>query len=228
MTPGSGARPGSVERFETVRLQTQCGFARGARLWGSCDWSAGGLEEAIAKFAQLLQRLAAEPPVSRPDGAVLEVADPAAGATVAALARTTDAVIVGLTARDPAPQGTQPPLPVDNPGWVFTFAGAPFFVVTFGPCYGSDSSRYAFELTASYLLFQTRESFVRRWAPGTDRLPDAARREIRESFARAGRPYDLSITLSPLEAHRYVKPNRLGAPPVRWWLRREQHDDKNQ
>ena len=91
-------------------------------------------------------------------------------------------------------------------------------MVTFGPCYGPNSSRYAFGLDATYLLFQPRSSFVRRWAPGTDRLPDRAREAIRHDFEAAGRQYDLAITLSPREAHRVVKPVRLGEPPVRWWI----------
>jgi hypothetical protein len=86
-----------------------------------------------------------------------------AGATVEALARTTRTVIAGLTGLDP---GERRDVPADDRGWRFTFAGERFFVVTFGPCYGPESSRYAFGLEATYLLFQTRSSFVRRWGPG--------------------------------------------------------------
>ena len=214
--PSTDRRPAALQRFDTIRLRTECGFARGATLWGSDEWPAGGLEPAIAKFAELLGRLVAED--EPPDGAVLEVCDPGAGATVDALARTTRTVIAGLASLD---DGEHPDYPIDDPAWCFTFAGERFFVVTFGPCYGPESSRYAFGLDATYLLFQTRSSFVRRWAPGTDRLPDRARETIRRDFAAAGRPYDVAITVSPLEAHRFVKPARLGEPPVRWWSRKE-------
>jgi hypothetical protein len=207
-------RPSSLRRFDSIRLQTECSFARSAELWGSDEWPAGGLEAAVAAFAQLLARLVAQ--VDPPDGAVLEVCDPLAGVSVEALARTTREVIAGLTGLDP---DARPNVPVDDLGWWFTFAGERFFVVTFGPCYGPESSRFAFGLDATYLLFQARSSFVRRWAPGTDRLPDRAREAIRRDFAAAGRQYDLAITLSPLEAHRVVKPAHLGEPPVHWWIK---------
>jgi hypothetical protein len=209
-------RPSSLRRFDSIRLQTECGFARGAELWGSDEWPAGGLEPAVAAFAQLLVRLVTQ--ADPPDGAVLEVCDPGAGASVEALARTTREVIARLRRLDPGPRLD---VPVDDPDWWFTFAGERFFVVTFGPCYGPESSRYAFGLDATYLLFQTRSSFVQRWAPGTDRLPDRARKAIRRDFEAAGRRYDLAITLSPFEAHRIVKPARLGEPPVRWWIKED-------
>lgn len=44
-----------------------------------------------------------------------------------------------------------------------------------------------------------------------------SREEIRLRYTNAGRPYDLAITLSPYEAHRYVKPAQAGQPPVNWW-----------
>jgi hypothetical protein len=205
-----------LRRFDAIRLQTECGFARGAELWGCDEWPEGGLKPAVAEFARLLAQLVAQ--ADPPDGAVLEVCDMGAGATVEALARTTRTVIAGLTGLDP---GERRDVPADDRGWRFTFAGERFFVVTFGPCYGPESSRYAFGLEATYLLFQTRSSFVRRWGPGTDRLPDRAREAIRRDFASAGRRYDLASTLSSLEANRVVKPAHLGEPPVRWWTKED-------
>jgi hypothetical protein len=99
--------------------------------------------------------------------------------------------------------------PIEEPDWWFTFARQPFFIVTFAPCYGPNSSRYAFGLAATYLLFQTRDSFVRRW-DRNHRLAPESRARIRDAFADAGRPYDLALTLSPCEAHRYVKPQGIG------------------
>jgi hypothetical protein len=106
---------------------------------------------------------------------------------------------------------------IEDRDWWFTFASQPFFVVTFAPCYGPDSSRFAFGSKATYLLFQTRDSFVRRW-DRDGRIPLASRARIRSAYAAAGRRYDLRLTLSPFEAHRYVKPDALGRAPVRWWI----------
>jgi YqcI/YcgG family len=213
----------ALRRFDAIRLRTECLFATGARLWGSGEWPAGGLPAALAAFGDHLARLVVLPPDERPDGAVLEIPDPAAGATVERLGHTVKAVVGGLVAIDPASNGAAQ-LAIEDPRWTFTFAGETFFVVTFAPCYPADSSRHAFGLTATYVLLQARSSFVRRWAPGQTRLPDRSREEIRRRFATAGRPYDLAITLSPLEAHRFVKPDRPGTPPVCWWTAERRHD----
>lgn len=206
----------SLDRFDAIRERTECVFARGTRLWGSDAWPQGDYERGVAAFAALLVALAGVPPDERPDGAVLEVTDAEAGSTVDAVARTTCTVLTTLSRLDPAGDDCMS-RPIEDPDWWFTFAEQPFFIVTFAPCYGLDSSRYAFELTATYLLFQTRDSFVRRW-DRDHRLAPESRTRIRTAFAYAGRPYDLALTLSPCEAHRYVKPRELGQAPVRWWL----------
>ncbi len=177
-----------------------------------------------------MARFTAVADAQRSDGIVLEVAESGAGSTVDQLAATTRAVIEGLTARDPA--AVLGP-PVDDPRWWLTFDGSALFVATFAPCYEASSSRYGFGLEHTYLLFQTRASFVRRHTPGTNVLPENARARTRAAFAASGRPYDLALTLSPLEAHRFVKPGWYGEPPIEWWKaplepdkRRERLDDR--
>jgi hypothetical protein len=223
MTTGAqAAAASSLRRFDAIREQTECVFARGTRLWGSDEWPPADFGRGVANFAGLLESFAGVPAHERPDGAVLEVADPAAGATVDALARTTREVLTGLSRLDPGHDRCMD-RPIEDRAWWFTFAAQPFFVVTFAPCYGPDSSRYAFGLTATYLLFQTRDSFVRRWDRDS-RIPPESRTRIRSAFAGAGRPYDMTLTLSAFEAHRYVKPDQLGRTPVKWWITEQGHD----
>ncbi|MGH3719831.1 MAG: YqcI/YcgG family protein [Pseudonocardiaceae bacterium] len=215
----------SLERFEAVRRQTECVFARGTRLWGAEAWEPDAFARNIDRFAALLTRFAAVADAQRLDGILLEVAEPGAGATVERLAATTRAVVEGLTARDPA--AAPGPL-VDDPRWWLTFSGSALFVATFAPCYDTTSSRYGFGLEHTYLLFQTRASFVRRYAPGSGVLPESARVRTRAAFAASGRPYDLALTLSPLEANRFVKPGRLGEPPIEWWKAPRRPDERRE
>lgn len=203
----------SLRRFESVRQHTDCIFARGTKLWGSGTWESGEFANNLDQFAMLLRRFVAVADTDRLDGIVLEIAEVEAGSTVASLAATTRAIVDGLAERDPAPI---PGPPIDDPNWWLTFAGGTFFVATFAPCYDETSSRYNFGLKNTYLLFQTLGSFLRRHAVGGG-IPESARLKTRKAFAASGRPYDLAITLSPLEAHRVVKPGRLGDPPVEWW-----------
>ncbi len=189
-------------------------FARGTRLWGADAWVSGAFARNLDRFVALLTRFTAVADAQQLDGIVLEIAEPDAGATVERLAATTRAVVEGLTARDLA---AVPGPPVDDPRWWLTFGSSAMFVATFAPCYDATSSRYGFGLQHTYLLFQTRASFVRRHASDSGELPESARVRTRAAFAASGRPYDLALTLSPLEAHRIVKPARLGEPPIEWW-----------
>lgn len=213
----------SLERFEAVRGQSECVFARGARLWGAEEWESGAFGCNLDRFAALMTRFTAVADAQQLDGVVLEVAEPGAGTTVERLAATMRAVVEGLTARDPA---ASPDPPVDDPRWWLTFDGGALFVASFAPCYEVTSSRYGFGLRHTYLLFQTRGSFVRRHASGSTVLPERARVRTRTAFAAAGRPYDLALTLSPLEAHRFVKPARLGEPPIEWWKASREPDER--
>lgn len=110
---------------------------------------------------------------------------------------------------------------IEDPGWWFSFGGQKLFILTFGRCYPRSSSRYGFETDHTYIVFQPIHCFSRRIPDGAVRKSRQARSQIRRRYEDAGRPYDLAITLSAFEARRYVKPTRLGEPPVRWWQERQ-------
>ncbi|MFZ0231314.1 MAG: YqcI/YcgG family protein, partial [Mycobacterium sp.] len=106
---------------------------------------------------------------------------------------------------------------VEDSTWWFSFGGEKLFVLTFGPCYPITNSRYGFQTSCSYLVFQPIHAFSRHLPDGDVGKSRRSREEIRLRYTNAGRPYDLAITLSPYEAHRYVKPAQAGQPPVTWW-----------
>ncbi len=149
------------------------------------------------------------------DGLVAELPGEGYGGTVSALADTVRRVLHTMDDADPAGIRSLEQR-IEDPTWWFTFAGQELFPLTFAPCYRSDSSRWAFGSERTYIVFQPRHAFRRRLVTG-DPHSERSRELIRRRFAGAGRPYDLTITLSPLEADRFVKPAHFGDPPVRWW-----------
>lgn len=102
--------------------------------------------------------------------------------------------------------------------WRFQFAGVVFYLVVFAPCYGPDHPRSSLGDEGLFVLFQPAAAFARRHPQGANCLPESTRRAISDAFESAGKPYDRSISLGPLEAYRVVKPLKLGDDPVNWWI----------
>lgn len=205
------AAAGTLARFETIRSQIRCPFARRAKLWGAPDWdpaaSPGRNLRAVLPHLERFTRISRHEHL---DGFVLEIPGPGRGETVEVLARTLRATLGWLARHDPIRQNCLQ-REVAAPGWQFTFNGERLFVITFAPCYGPVSARYGFGDCSVWVLFQPEHSF------DALEITPAVRDAIRAGFEQAGQPYDLEIMSQPLEAPRYVKPLHIGDPPVAWW-----------
>lgn len=197
--------------FQRIQGSTECLFASRARLWYA---QAGNpARTAEGSVPALLEQFLALSEAEGLDGLVLAY-EANCSASVSDLSRTTRRVLTGLSQVDPA--GRDSMRNVQDTGWWFSYAGHKLFVLTFGTCYPPSSSRYGFGSSSTYIVLQPAHSFSRH-LPGPRNVARAERLVIRERYRKAGRPYDLTLTLSPHEAHRYVKPVTLGEPPVRWW-----------
>jgi len=205
-----------LRRFRVVQEATECVYAPGTVLWGCPDYDAElSLERNLATTASVFARFGAESRERRLDGLVLELPGAGYSETVEQLAHTTDRALRYLGANDPAGNALQ--AEIDDPSWWFSFAGQRLFCLTTGVCYERTNSRFGFNTGHTYLMFQPDHAFSRRNPGGDSQAAREARVLIRDRYRQAGRPYDLDITLGPLEALRYVKPARNGDPPVRWW-----------
>jgi hypothetical protein len=182
------------------------------------DWTA---DESIAKNVKRMipefKEFIAQGPALELDGFVIEWPEGSYGSTLGALSRTTRQVLNAIWEEDPL--RTKNWLEdIETPNWFYSFSGQRLFVLATGPCYDHTSSRYTYGALSTYLLFQPQHSFQRRASPlesGT--ISRAHRNKIRQAFKATNQTYDLSITLGPIEAFRFVKPRNLGDPPVRWW-----------
>lgn len=190
-----------------------------------CLFAPGSLVETVYRWDQRLPdpanaraaHTAAAAALTRPlDGAVVWL--PAeAGRSVATLAAAVRPLLVGMAVAESGRDERWVRARIPRSSWRLRIAGQVVYPLAFGPCYGPDSSRYTFGLDASFVLLQPAAAFTRRHDPATGRISGRARELIRAEHRRAGRGYDLALTLSPFECHRVVKPARRGAHPVVWW-----------
>lgn len=205
-----------VQRFRDIQMRTECTFAATSIMWGCPDWNQDQeLEGNVDRVLPTLRVFTEVSEKNELDGLVLELPG-TYGATVERLAGATRRVLRHISDHDPAGPDCMAE-EIEDPRWWFSFGGQKLFLLTFGPCYPPTSSRYGFQTDRAYIIFQPIHCFSRRISDGAAHKSRQARSQMRRRFEEAGRPYDLSITLSPLEADRYVKPARLGDPPVRWW-----------
>jgi hypothetical protein len=213
------AEPG----FQRIRNRTHCVYARSSRIWFPPKWQrAATLEEYVDLAVPSMLRFLDIGRQRQLDGWVLEVPD-AFGRTLDELARSTSRILTRLCRHDADARLSM----LRDPGrreWQFVMRGTHLYVLAFASCYPRDSSRYAFDVGSTMLLFQPEHAFDRRIPEGEERIPTEVRERIRRDFAAHGRPYDLRITLASREAWRYVKPLRLGDPPVEWWEKEAPHE----
>jgi hypothetical protein len=207
----------SLRRFAAIQTATECVFAATANMWGCSDWNDRlNLRANLRDWLPLFRRFCQVSEDLEIDGVVFELPGQQYGDSVGELARTTFNVLDYFSGNDPGKDHCMAK-EVEDSSWWFRFDGQKLFVLAFGPCYPPTSSRYGFQTGCTYIVFQPIHCFSRRIPDGATQRSYRTRVEIRRRYAHAGRPYDLSITLSPYEAYRYVKPAELGQPPVKWW-----------
>eukprot|EP00049_Salpingoeca_infusionum_P014353 m.268276 g.268276 ORF g.268276 m.268276 type:complete len:372 (+) comp15655_c0_seq1:142-1257(+) len=84
-----------------------------------------------------------------------------ASQTVEEHGKVTNALLRFLSDCDPSSNHCMNSPQLGKREWTFEFAGAQFFVTTFSPAYGKDSSRYPFGVNhTSFVLFQPYSSFL--------------------------------------------------------------------
>lgn len=102
---------------------------------------------------------------------------------------------------------------IENPDWEFKFLDIPFFVVSFGPFYPENHSRYTFGQENGFLLFQP-DILFHEFIPRKNRME--IHQKIRDIFIVSGQPYK-PYDSSRSRAFEFVKPLNTSDDPVKWW-----------
>lgn len=207
----------SAQQFSLLQRKTHCIFARQSKIWGPPPWRSELTFEAnIALSRAAINDFVTNGESNEVDGFVYTLPDPSSGATLNDLCRTTWNLLSCLSSWDKVRQPLDED--IESPSWFFALHGHRLFVLTAAPCYDAHHSRYSYGSPFTFVLLQPDHAFKRRHTPGVAAIAADTRNIIRDSFTRNDQSYDLGITLGLLEAHRFVKPIKLGDPPVRWWL----------
>lgn len=208
----------TLDAFEKVFMQTECIFARKAKIEGPdnvCPAStdpADYIRQSVNKFFNFCDRCKTEPL----DGFVFAFGSVEAGSSIRAVNHLLRCVFTTLGEID---ADASECLAGDllREGWRFRCRGCDFFTLVIAPCYDKSNARYGFDCTETFILLQPFESFGRHRPSSHNRIPDVVRETIRTTYAKAGRPYDATINKCPHEALRFVKPEVVGEAPIRWW-----------
>jgi hypothetical protein len=196
-----------LREFKPIKENSVCTFAKEARMWGARPWDEkksfeANLNDALDTLARL-SRCAEKEEVD----AFLIMLPVSYGTTIEELAKTMDKTLRFFADNDPS--GDNCLERIGNKIWRYEFLGVPYFVQSFAPCYGSENTRFAESVNATFINFVTEFAFHRLISREEY---DQTRQDIRQRAESTGRPYDIHGH----EADFFVHNERAGLPPVKW------------
>ncbi|KAK3759622.1 hypothetical protein RRG08_008204 [Elysia crispata] len=236
----------SLNRFNKIKRNTECSFAKRSKLWGSLDYdhnislesNTERLIPTFYKFTLAFQDLGV-------DAFLIELPGELFGTDIETFSSAVRRVLVTLRQADIQRQTRQLKeraaeldavdvenrmryLKPENPhiwdrrSWVFEFNKITFFLTSFAPFYPESNSRYGFETQHCYILFQPEISFaIHDLPPDTAETnwnhPVTVRDKIRIAFRDAGREYQAPMATRLPMVYDIVKPVDPYDTPLEWW-----------
>ncbi|ELU13897.1 hypothetical protein CAPTEDRAFT_202541 [Capitella teleta] len=207
--------------FEPLKAQSQCLFARKAKLWGSRVWkndrSLG--ENTFRNLATLVQFTVVAPSIGL-QGFLFELPENF-GSSLQIFSNAVLHVLSTISSYDPTGVNCMADPNIETPKWVFQFNKVTFFVTSFAPFYPPSHPRHSFGCKFCYILLQPEFSFAQLDIPfDTPETqwdnPKSVRDRTRVAFRDAGRPYHVRDTVSYPMVHDVVR-GMNDHEVVRWW-----------
>ncbi|XP_013412870.1 uncharacterized protein LOC106175424 [Lingula anatina] len=219
----------SLANFETLKMNTECIFAKKARLWGSPKWNYDlSIEHNIYQSVPTFLKFTCVCEPLGLDGFVYELPGDY-GKDVQTFGQAVHRVLTTISDHDPSGVHCMKQSFIAKRGWVFQFNKITFFVTTFAPCYPDNHSRYAFDSDHAYILLQPEISFAQHDLPSDTPVtnwdnPKTVRDRIRVAFRDAGREYKIRDTIYFPTVLEIVKPIESNGPDVKWWISDKKND----
>lgn len=213
----------SLHRFETVKQNSNCVFARKAKVWGSPDWNYEmNLGGNIFRLLPMLLKFTIVGSSQKLDAFLIELPGNLYGAKLMDFGDGIYKVLKVISDNDPAQRHCMDKSYIDKRGWVFEFNKVTFFVTTFAPFYPESHPRYAFGASNCYILLQPEMSFAFHDLPPDTpdtnwKEPQTVRDKIRVAFRDAGRPYYIPDTISSPMINEILRPIDETDPVYEWW-----------
>ena len=206
-----------IDHINFVKANTLCTFGRYAEMLLAPICAEGqDLRDGCKIISKDFKSCSANGKIDAVDVYLVAFEDEKRGRTLEALCKTTRELFNVLSEADPAGKHCMSKT-IDDPAWIFSFAGRDFYPIATAPCYPEGSSRYNGGAPSTYIMFLAKEAFSRRYPKGHSELLTKSREAIRQKHASQGRQYDVSISLGDQECYKVIKPLKVGDVPVRWW-----------
>lgn len=215
----------SLQRFETIKVQSNCVFARNARVWGSPSWTEElGLEGNIYRLLPMLLKFTVMCSSKKLDAFLVELPGIPYGSSIEKFGDAVYRVLKVISDNDPAQIRCMNKSYVGKRGWVFEFNKVTFFITTFAPFYPENHARYAFGAENCYILFQPELSFAfHDLPPDTSETnwenPQTVRDKIRVAFREAGRQYFIPESVHSPMVYEIIRPVNDCDVMYEWWSR---------
>ncbi|XP_064633076.1 uncharacterized protein LOC135491262 [Lineus longissimus] len=214
-----------LERFEPLKQQSQCTFAKKARVWGARDWQESlSLEENVCRSLATFYKFVLLVPELGLDAFLFEVPQVPYASDIQTFGQSVRRVLTVLSDADPTGYRCMDKTFISRKEWAFQFNRMTFFVTTFGPFYSESHPRYAFGCDQGFILLQPELSFAFKDLPSdTPKTnwdnPLTVRDRIRVAFRDAGRPYKIRPTIFYPMTEDIVRPLQEEDPVIEWWVK---------
>ncbi|XP_061162480.1 uncharacterized protein LOC133171705 [Saccostrea echinata] len=213
----------AIENFKPIQENTECIFARRAKLWGNQEWDKDlSLEENTFRFLPSLLHFTLVCRQYKLDGFLIEVPVEFHQKDIQVFAKTFRRILKVISDNDPKEVRCMNKSYVAKRGWVFEFNNVTFFITTFGPFYPKTNSRYAFGCENCFILLQPELSFaLHDLSPSSSETsyenPTTERDRIRCAYSKAGRPYIIPRDITQPMAWDMIKPIADDDAIIQWW-----------
>ncbi|XP_045163543.2 uncharacterized protein LOC123527890 [Mercenaria mercenaria] len=213
----------SVQRFETIKQNSNCVFARKAKLWGSPPWNYElNLDGNIYRLLPMLLKFTIKCSSQKLDAFLIELPGKIYGENVQDFGDGIYKVLKVISDNDPAKIHCMNKSYIDKRGWVFEFNKVTFFITTFAPFYPENHPRYAFGAKDCYILLQPEMSFAfHDLPPDTTETnwdqPQTVRDKIRVAFKDAGRSYYIPDSVYSPMVFEILRPISEQDSSYEWW-----------
>lgn len=214
----------ALENFEQIKSQSNCLFARKAKIWSCPEWiDSLSLEENIYRLVPMLIKFTIYAYSHRLDAFLIEIPGSEYGTNIEVFGRALCRVLRTLSDNDPAGQRCMNKSYIAGRGWVFEFNICTFFITTFAPFYPSTHPRFSFGAQNCYILMQPELSFALHDLPSMSLEtnwdePQTVRDKIRCAFRDAGRPTFIPESISSPMILEILTPVEKDGTVPKWWL----------
>jgi len=196
----------TLDRFENIKQNTACLFARRSKLWGGPWDDSLTAQENFRNCMPLLGRFVKTVKLKKClDGLVIEVRGEQYCNSVENVSSTFREFCQIVSDADPCRSRFMDISPDKNRYWSFLFGDEAFFITTFAPCYPVTHPRHSYGVNSLFILMQPEVSFAVHDIP-VDSPVGSIRWKIQEAFKAIGQPYDHDQPKHTTVAWWFVRP----------------------